>query len=243
MGQTTSRSRWGSTSAASCGAGGSLRRRSSSRSRSRVAGSSSGHTTYRAQTLISLGTPFTATGGAAITSAFCTSPVAPATLIKQDAIREAAERQAGLRPGALKGHVSSQPVPGRRHEAQLHPGGQHHRAGAVQGRRRRPDAANALAARRAARPAASTRSAPADDAVAGSTASSRSRPIAHRRLDQAQTLLDKMQADNVALGDRTGCWPPRSPATRSRTSSSARTSSTSSSATTSRCSSRSVTSS
>ena len=77
-----------------------------------VAGSSSGHTSYRAQTLISIGTPFTATGGAAITSAFCTSPVAPATLIKQDAIREAAERKAGLRPGALKGHVSSQPVPG-----------------------------------------------------------------------------------------------------------------------------------
>ena len=77
-----------------------------------VAGSSSGHTKYRAQTLISIGTPFTATGGAAITSAFCTSPVAPATLIKQDAIREAAERKAGLRPGALKGHVSSQPVPG-----------------------------------------------------------------------------------------------------------------------------------
>jgi hypothetical protein len=77
-----------------------------------VAGSASGHTKYRAQTLISIGTPFTATGGAAITSAFCTSPVAPATLIKQDAIREAAERKAGLRPGALKGHVSSQPVPG-----------------------------------------------------------------------------------------------------------------------------------
>ena len=40
-----------------------------------VAGSSSGHTKYRAQTLISIGTPYTATGGAAITSAFCTSPV------------------------------------------------------------------------------------------------------------------------------------------------------------------------
>jgi hypothetical protein len=77
-----------------------------------VAGSSSGHTTYRAQTLISIGTPFTATGGAAITSAFCTSPIAPATLIKQDAIRQAAERQAGLKAGALKGHASSQPVPG-----------------------------------------------------------------------------------------------------------------------------------
>ncbi len=76
-----------------------------------LAGSSSGHTTYRAQTLISLGTPYTATGGSAITSAFCTSPVAPATLIKQDAIRIAAERASGL-VGKLKGHVSSQPVAG-----------------------------------------------------------------------------------------------------------------------------------
>jgi len=77
-----------------------------------LAGSSSGHTTYRAQTLVALGTPYTATGGAPITTAFCTSPIAPATLIKQDAIREAAERQAGMRPGALKGHASSQAVAG-----------------------------------------------------------------------------------------------------------------------------------
>ncbi|MDX6538505.1 MAG: hypothetical protein QOI71_115 [Gaiellales bacterium] len=77
-----------------------------------AAGSSSGHTTYRAQTLISLGTPYTATGGAAVTSAFCTSPIAPSTLIKQDAIRTAAERAAGLEPGQLRGHVSSQAVAG-----------------------------------------------------------------------------------------------------------------------------------
>jgi hypothetical protein len=77
-----------------------------------LASSSTGHTRYRAQTLISLGTPYTATGGAAITSAFCTSPVAPATLIKQDEIREAAERAAHLKIGALKGHASSQPVAG-----------------------------------------------------------------------------------------------------------------------------------
>ena len=75
-------------------------------------GSASGHTTYRAQTLIALGTPFTATGGSPITSAFCTSPIAPATLIKQDAIRIAAEQAAGLKPGQLKGHASSQPVAG-----------------------------------------------------------------------------------------------------------------------------------
>ena len=75
-------------------------------------GSASGHTTYRAQTLIALGTPYTATGGSPITSAFCTSPIAPATLIKQDAIRIAAEQAAGLKPGQLKGHASSQPVAG-----------------------------------------------------------------------------------------------------------------------------------
>jgi hypothetical protein len=77
-----------------------------------AAGSSSGHTTYRAQTLISLGTPYTATGGAAITSAFCTSPIAPATLIKQDSVRSAAERAAGLKRGQLAGHASSQAVAG-----------------------------------------------------------------------------------------------------------------------------------
>jgi hypothetical protein len=77
-----------------------------------IASSSSGHTTYRAQTLISLGTPYTATGGAAITSAFCTSPIAPATLIKQDSVRGAAERAAGLKPGQLAGHASSQAVAG-----------------------------------------------------------------------------------------------------------------------------------
>ncbi len=77
-----------------------------------LAGTSSGSTRYRAQTLISLGTPYTATGGAAITSAFCTSPIAPATLIKQDEIREVAERAAGLEVGELKGHASSQAVAG-----------------------------------------------------------------------------------------------------------------------------------
>jgi hypothetical protein len=77
-----------------------------------LAGSSAGQKRYRAQTLISLGTPYTATGGAAITSAFCTSPIAPATLIKQDELRADAERTAGLKNGELKGHASSQPVAG-----------------------------------------------------------------------------------------------------------------------------------
>jgi hypothetical protein len=77
-----------------------------------LAGSSSGHTTYRASALVTIGTPYTATGGSAITSAFCTSPIAPATLIRQDAIQQAAERAAGLKPGALNGRASSQPVAG-----------------------------------------------------------------------------------------------------------------------------------
>jgi hypothetical protein len=77
-----------------------------------LAGSSSGRSSYRAQTLIALGTPYTATNGAPITTSFCTSPIAPATLIKQDEVREAAEHAAGLKAGALKGHASSQAVAG-----------------------------------------------------------------------------------------------------------------------------------
>jgi hypothetical protein len=77
-----------------------------------LAGSSSGRSTYRAQTLIALGTPYTATNGAPITTSFCTSPIAPATLIKQDEVRLAAERAAGLKAGALQGHASSQAVAG-----------------------------------------------------------------------------------------------------------------------------------
>ena len=77
-----------------------------------LAGGSSGHTTYRASALVALGTPYTATGGSPITSAFCTSPIAPATLLKQDSIRIAAEQAAGLKPGQLNGHISAQPVAG-----------------------------------------------------------------------------------------------------------------------------------
>ena len=84
-----------STSAASSGAGGSSLGAIVVAVAIALAGTSSGSTRYRAQTLISLGTPYTATGGAAITSAFCTSPIAPATLIKTDEIREAAERAGG----------------------------------------------------------------------------------------------------------------------------------------------------
>jgi hypothetical protein len=159
-----------------------------------VAGSSSGHTTYRAQTLISIGTPFTATGGAAITSAFCTSPVAPATLIKQDAIREAAERQAGLRPGALKGHASSQPVPGAVTKLNFTPAVNIIVQGPFKGDTT-ARAANALA--RGVQAACSQYAL----RRLQTTQSRLDRELKEqadlsRRLDLAQTLLDKVQSDS-----------------------------------------------
>jgi hypothetical protein len=159
-----------------------------------VAGSSSGHTTYRAQTLISIGTPFTATGGAAITSAFCVSPVAPATLIKQDAIRQAAERQAGLKPGALKGHASSQPVPGAVTKLNFTPAVNIIVQGPFKGTTT-ARAANALAVgvQRACSQYALRR--------LETTQSRLDRELKEqadlsRRLDLAQTLLDKVQGDS-----------------------------------------------
>ena len=160
-----------------------------------LAGSSSGHTTYRASTLINLGTPFTATGGAAITSAFCTSPIAPATLIKQEAIRLAAESTAGLKPGALKGHVSSQPVAGAVTKLNFTPAVniivQGPFAGATTAR-----AANALAA--------GVRNACSSYALARETSTKRrldgelaERDTLNDRLDQAQKLLNKVQADTA----------------------------------------------
>ena len=159
-----------------------------------VAGSSSGHTTYRAQTLISIGTPFTATGGAAITSAFCTSPVAPATLIKQDAIRQAAERQAGLEPGALKGHASSQPVPGAVTKLNFTPAVNIIVQGPFKGDTT-ARAANALA--RGVQTACSQYALKRLQ----TTQSRLDRELKEqadlsRRLDLAQTLLDKVQGDS-----------------------------------------------
>jgi uncharacterized protein involved in exopolysaccharide biosynthesis len=159
-----------------------------------VAGSSSGHTKYRAQTLISIGTPFTATGGAAITSAFCTSPVAPATLIKQDAIREAAERKAGLRPGALKGHVSSQPVPGAVTKLNFTPAVNIIVQGSFKG---------GTTARAADALAEGVQAACSQYALRRlqTTQSRLDRELKEqadlsRRLDLAQTLLDKVQSDS-----------------------------------------------
>jgi hypothetical protein len=159
-----------------------------------VAGSSSGHTKYRAQTLISIGTPFTATGGAAITSAFCTSPVAPATLIKQDAIREAAERKAGLEPGALKGHASSQPVPGAVTKLNFTPAVNIIVQGPFTG---------TTTARAADALAEGVQAACSQYALKRAQTTQRrldrelnEQADLSRRLDQAQTLLDKVQSDS-----------------------------------------------
>ena len=166
-----------------------------------LAGSSSGHTTYRASTLINLGTPFTATGGAAITSAFCTSPVAPATLIKQEAIRRAAERQAGLKVGALKGHVSSQPVAGAVTKLNFTPAVniivQGPFAGATTA-----SAANALAAQvqRACSQYALARETTTKRRLDGELAE---RSALNTRFDDAQNLLSKIQADkSLSATDR-----------------------------------------
>jgi hypothetical protein len=158
-----------------------------------VAGSSSSHTKYRAQTLISIGTPFTATGGAAITSAFCTSPVAPATLIKQDAIREAAERTAGLKPGALKGHASSQPVPGAVTKLNFTPAVNI----IVQGQFKGDTTARAADALAQGVQAACSRYALRRLQTTQSRLDRELKEQADlsRRLDQAQTLLDQVQKD------------------------------------------------
>jgi hypothetical protein len=160
-----------------------------------LAGSSSGHTRYRAQTLISIGTPFTATGGAAITSAFCTSPVAPATLIKQDAIREQAERAAGLKPGALKGHVSSQPVPGAVTKLNFTPAVNLIVQGSFKGDTT-ARAADALAegVQKACSQYALKRESSTQSRLSGEL---KERAELDKRLAQAQTLLDTVQADSA----------------------------------------------
>jgi hypothetical protein len=159
-----------------------------------LAGASSGHTRYRAQTLISIGTPYTATGGAAITSAFCTSPVAPATLIKQESIRRAAEQAAGLKLGALKGHASSQPVPGAVTKLNFTPAVNVVVQGSFKG-----DAT----ARAADALAKGVQTACSQYALKRAATTQRrldreleEQADLNRRLAQAQSLLDKVQADS-----------------------------------------------
>jgi hypothetical protein len=170
-----------------------------------LAGSSSSHTTYRAQTLISLGTPFTATGGAAITSAFCTSPIAPATLIKQDAVREAAERKAGLKPGQLTGHASAQAVAGAVTKLNFTPAVNIIVQGPWKGTTT-AEASVALAegVRDACSVYAERRLTTTESRLKRET---KEQDTLNDRLAQAQTLLAKVQADPQLSAAR----PPRSP--------------------------------
>jgi hypothetical protein len=166
-----------------------------------LAGTSSGSTRYRAQTLIGLGTPYTATGGAAITSAFCTSPIAPATLIKTDEVREAAERAAGLKPGQLRGHASSQPVAGAVTKLNFTPAVniivQGPWKGAVTAR-----ASNALA--EGVRDKCSTYAARRLSTTQNRLARElKEQDTLNQRIDQAQSLLAKVQADkSLSTTDR-----------------------------------------
>jgi hypothetical protein len=165
-----------------------------------VAGSSSGHTTYRAQTLIAIGTPYTATNGAPITSAFCTSPIAPATLIRQDSIRRAAEVAAGLSAGALKGHASSQPVPGAVTKLNFTPAVNIVVQGPFKGDKA-AKAADALArgVQTACGAYALQRERSTESRLKGEL---KERAELDKRLAQAQALLDKVQGDS-ALSETT----------------------------------------
>ena len=158
-----------------------------------AAGSSGGHTKYRAQTLINLGTPYTAAGGSPVTTAFCTSPVAPASLIKQDALREAAEKAAGLKPGALKGHASAQPVAGAVSKLNFTPAVNIIVAGPWGGDTT-ARAANALAegVRKACNPYALSR----ETTTARRLANELSEQAGlNKRLAEAQALLNRINAD------------------------------------------------
>ena len=74
-----------------------------------VAGRSDGKQTWSAKTLVSLGAPFSFNGGA-ITSSSGTNPNYVPSVIRQEAVVEAAAQAAGLEPAQLRGHVSSQPT-------------------------------------------------------------------------------------------------------------------------------------
>jgi hypothetical protein len=165
-----------------------------------VAGSSSGHSTYRAQALIAIGTPYTATNSAPITSAFCTSPIAPATLIKQDSIRRAAEVAAGLQAGALKGHASSQPVPGAVTKLNFTPAVNIVVQGPFKGDRT-AKAADALAkgVQTACGTYALQRERSTESRLKGEL---KERAELDKRLAQAQALLDTVQGDS-ALSETT----------------------------------------
>ena len=199
------------------------------------------HDVPRADARSSIGTPYTATGGAPITSAFCTSPIAPATLIKQDSIRQAAERTAGLEAGALKGHASSQPVAGAVTKLNFTPAVNI----VVQGPFKGDKTARAADALAEGVQTACSKYALEREKTTGERLEARAGRAEDARPPARPGPVDAQQGAGrqVALGDRPPAGARRSRRTPSRTSRSARISSTSSSARTSRCSSRCATSS
>ena len=64
---------------------------------------------YRAKALLSLGQPFSPTGGSPVQS-FATNPRAVGEIIRSESAIKRAARAAGMRPGQLRGKVSSQQV-------------------------------------------------------------------------------------------------------------------------------------
>src|SRR5262245_17769508 len=68
-----------------------------------------GSETYRAETLLYLGQPFTPTGGGQIQS-LQTNPKTVSEIIRSEAATKKAAAAAGLRPGQLRGNVTSQAV-------------------------------------------------------------------------------------------------------------------------------------
>jgi len=65
-----------------------------------------GGSVWKAQALLSLGQPFSPGGGTPVAS-FATNPRAVSEIIRSEAALKEAARKAGMRPGNLRGHVSS----------------------------------------------------------------------------------------------------------------------------------------
>src|SRR4051812_23276183 len=68
-----------------------------------------GGSNYKAQALLSLGQPFSPGGGSPVNS-FATNPRAVSEIIRSEAALKAAAHSSGMRPGNLRGHVSSAQV-------------------------------------------------------------------------------------------------------------------------------------
>ena len=159
-----------------------------------VAGSSSGHTTYRAQTLISIGTPFTATGRRRHHERLLHLAGRPG-----DADQAGRDPRGGRAPGGAPAGRAQGPrllAAGARAQSRssTSPRGQHHRAGVVQGRHDGPGrqcpgrGVQAACSQYALRRLQTTQSRLDRELKEQADLS--------RRLDLAQTLLDKVQSDS-----------------------------------------------